>query len=198
MRPVVAVVVVVVLAVLGYEYLWPEPGRSVAPAGDTAGLPATGDRTAELEAEVAIRAQQVAADAARKMQAAANRVADAERDVANANAGLQLGQTDVGEGVTKAVDEVTATLGGITDQASAEAALPKLVEIDGRLYELQSKIEQLPDATRKTFASLVTTMLPKVESAIERLRKMPGARDVVSPALEPIKAKLDDWSHGPA
>jgi hypothetical protein len=198
MRPVVAVVVVVVLAVLGYEYLWPEPGRSVVPAEDTAGLPATGDRTAELEAEVAIRAQQVAADAARKMQAAANRVADAERDVANANAGLQLGQTDVGEGVTKAVDEVTATLGGITDQASAEAALPKLVEIDGRLYELQSKIEQLPDATRKTFASLVTTMLPKVESAIERLRKMPGASDVVSPAIEPIKAKLDDWSHGPA
>ena len=214
MRWFIGIVVVVALAVLGYEYLWPQSVRPVAergvqsarPAGETAGQPArttsdqtaTSDRTQALEDEVAIRSKQVAADAARRMQATADRVANAAQEVANSGAELEVAGTDVGKSVTDAVDEVTATLGGITDQASAQAAVPKLAGIDARLGVLSPEVAKLSGDARKTFAALVTGMLPKVESAIDRVQATPGASEAVKPALDPIRTKFDDWSHQPA
>jgi hypothetical protein len=220
MRWVTGSVIVVVLAILGYAYLRPEMARPVAervvqplaptgetasrPAGTTSPRPAAGDqaassdRTKALNDEVANRAQQVAADAARRMQATAERVANAAQDVARTGAGLEIGDTDVGRQVSQAVDEVTATLGGITDRASAEAALPKLAQIDGRLSQLKPKLAQLPANARKTLASLVTGMLPRIQSAVDRVQTTPGAGEVVKPALDPIVTKLDGWSEKPA
>ena len=71
-------------------------------------------------------------------------------------------------------------------------------EIDARLYELKPKIAKLEGDARKTLASLVTGMLPKVQSAIDRVQATPGASEVIKPTLDPIMAKLDDWSHQPA
>jgi hypothetical protein len=217
MRWVTGILIVVVLGVLGFAWLRPEIARPVAervvqplaptasrPAGTTSPGPAAGDqaatsdRTKALTDEVANRAQQVAADAARRMQATAERVANAAQDVAKAGAGLEIGDTDVGRQLTQAVDEVTATLGGITDRTSAEAAVPKLAEIDGRLSQLKPKIAQLPENAKKTLASLVTGMLPKIKSAVDRVQTTPGAAEVVKPALDPIVTRLDAWSEKPA
>ena len=140
----------------------------------------------------------MAADAARKMQATAERVAKAAQDVARSSPALEVGDLDVGKRLTEAVNGVAATLGGVTDQASAQAAVPKLVEIDARLYELKPKIDQLEGDARKALATLVTGMLPKVQSAIDRVRATPGAADALKPSLDPIMTKLDAWSHEPA
>ena len=215
MRWIIGIAVVVVLAVVGYEAFRPasKPPVAVGPVQPTA--PAAGgaptqtappvadqtsvtDRTQALTEQAESEAQRIARDAAQKMQATAERVAQAAQDVASSTAGLEVGDTDIGKGLTDAINGVTATLGGITDQASAEAAVPKLVEIDARLYGLQPKIAKLEGDARKTLASLVTGMLPKVQSAIDRVQATPGAGEVVKPALDPIKAKLDDWSHQPA
>jgi len=217
MRWVMGIVVVGALAVLGYQYLGPESARpverAVLPTEETSRQPpaqksgdqtaagepaAVSDRTKALEDEVAIRAKQVAAETARKLQAAAERVARAAQDVASSGVGLEIGGADLGKGVAKAVDELTATLGTITDQASAQAAVPKLVAIDARLYVLKPKIAQLPDDARKNLASLVTGMLPQVQSATARVQATPGAGAVVKPALDPIMTKLDAWSEAPA
>ncbi len=156
------------------------------------------DRTQALTEQAESEAQRVAREAAQKMQATADRVAKAAQDVATSGPGLEVDNTDVGKGLTNAVNDVTATLGGITDQASAQAAVPKLVEIDARLYELKPKIAKLEGDARKTLASLVTGMLPKVQSAIDRVQATPGASAAIKPALDPIMGKLDDWSHQPA
>ena len=60
------------------------------------------------------------------------------------------------------------------------------------------EVAKLSGDARKTFAALVTGMLPKVESAIDRVQATAGAIEVVKPALDPIRTKLDDWSHQPA
>jgi hypothetical protein len=201
MRWLLGILVVVVLAFLGYEAFRPAsrppvaqgPVQSAADSAGEAEQPAI-DRTQALAEQAASKAQQVARDAAQKMQATAERVAKAAQDVANSGSALAVGDTDVGKGLTDAVNGVTATLGAITDQASAQAAVPKLVEIDARLYELKPKIEQLQGDARKTLASLVTGMLPKVQSAIDRVQATPGAGEAIKPALDPIMTKLDDWS----
>jgi cytoskeletal protein RodZ len=220
MRWVLGIVVVVVLAFLGYEAFRPESRppvaeSSVQPATPAAGTQApptaadqtstadqttaiTADRTKALEEQAMSEAQQAAKAAALKMQATAERVAKAAQAVASSTTALQVGDTDVGKGLTDAVNGVTATLGTITDQASAQAAVPKLVEIDARLYELKPKIDGLPDDARKTLASLVTGMLPKVQSAIDRVQATPGASEAIKPTLDPIMTKLDDWSRQPA
>jgi hypothetical protein len=220
MRWMIGTVIVAVLAILGFAWLRPEVVRPVAerfvqplaPAGGSASRPggitnarpaardqaASSDRTKALNDEVANRAQQVAADAARRMQASAERVANAAQDVARAGGGVAIGDTDLGRQVSTAVDEVTATLGGITDRASAEAALPKLAQIDARLSKLQPRIAELQDDARKTLALTVTGMLPKVQSALGRVQTTPGASAVVKPALDPIVTKLEGWSQKPA
>ncbi len=214
MRWFLGIVVVLVLAFVGYESFRPAsrppvaegPVQPAAPAAGSAtqAAPPVADQTSATERTQAIteqaasEAQQVARDAAQKMQATAERVAKAAQDVAASSAELEVGDIDLGKRLTNAVNDVAATLGGITDPASAQAAVPKLVQIDARLYELKPKIAKLPDDARKTLASLVTGMLPKVQSAIDRLQATPGVSELVKPALDPIMAKLDDWSHQPA
>jgi hypothetical protein len=203
MRWIIGIVVVVVLAFAGYEYFRPESKPPVAvgpvqPAAPAADQTSATDRTQALTEQAESEAQRVAREAAQKMQATADRVAKAAQDVATSGPGLEVDNTDVGKGLTNAVNDVTATLGGITDQASAQAAVPKLVQIDARLYELKPKIAKLEGDARKTLASLVTGMLPKVQSAIDRVQATPGASAAIKPALDPIMGKLDDWSHQPA
>ena len=215
MRWVIGIAVVLVLGFVGYEFLRPAsrppvavgPVQPAAPAtvgGPPQAPPPVGgstpvtDRTQALTEQAASEAQRIAREAAEKMQATAERVAKAAQDVASSTTGLEVGDTDIGKGLTDAINGVTATLGGITDQASAQAAIPKLVEIDARLYQLKPKIAKLEGDARKTLASLVTGMLPKVQSAIDRVQATPGASEVVKPALDPIMVKLDDWSHQPA
>jgi hypothetical protein len=214
MRWAIGIVVVVVFAVAGYGYFGSESGRPiaervvqpVAPATETTGRAAphvadqtsAADRTKAVADEAARMAQQAAADAAQRMQATADQVAKAAQDVANSGAKLEVGDTDIGKDVGAAVNDITAALGGISDEASAQAAVPRLVAIDARLVELKPKIEQLSDDARQTFASLVTGMLPKVQSAVDRLQATPGGGDVVKPALDPIMTKLEDWSKKPA
>jgi hypothetical protein len=166
-------------------------------AADAASQTAATDRAQALTEEARKMAQQAAADAAQRMQAVADQVAKAAQDVANSGADLEVGDTNVGKAVSHAVNDVTATLGGISDQASAQAAVPQLVTIDARLYQLKPKIEQLPDDARKTLASLVTGMLPKIQSALDRIQATPGASDAIKPALDSIITKLDAWSHQP-
>jgi hypothetical protein len=223
MRWVIGIVVVAVLAFLGYQHFRPEsrppvaagtvqpaaPGaesatgatvRPAAPAADGAAeaVPsATDERTQAIMKAAESEALQAAREAAKKMQATAEQVAKAAQDVASSSATLEVGDTDIGKGLTDVVNGVTATLGGITDQASAKAAVTKLVAIDARLYELEPKIAQLPDDARKTLAALVTGMLPQVQSATARVEAIAGAGDVVKPALDPIVAKLDGWSREP-
>jgi hypothetical protein len=67
---------------------------------------------------------------------------------------------DVGKQVTDSVTSLRTTLGGITDAASAQAALPKLQEVTAQIDKVDGLLAQLSPEQRKILAGMVNPPMP--------------------------------------
>ena len=63
---------------------------------------------------------------------------------------LVVGGLDIGKQVTDSISSLRTTLGGITDAASAQAALPKLQEVTTQIDKVDGMIGQLSAEQRKS------------------------------------------------
>jgi uncharacterized phage infection (PIP) family protein YhgE len=169
-----------------------EAAETAEQAADTAEQ-ATGE-AAEATGEAAETAEQ-AADTAETAEQATGEAAE---ELAQSSAALVVGDIDLGKELTGVVDRTSAALSGITDAASAEAALPALNEARTKLDDLTPTVEQLPDNAKETLAGAVSGMLPELRTLVDKVNGMEGAGEVVKPAVEPIMAKLDAWAKQPA
>ena len=103
---------------------------------------------------------------------------------------LMVGDVDVGQQVTGWFDGATKTLNGVTDAASAEAALPKLNELGASLDKVGGLVEQLPAEGKSALAALVSAALPNLEALIAKVNEIPGAGDVIKPVADSMLEKL--------
>ncbi|MBV1705613.1 MAG: DUF937 domain-containing protein [Hyphomicrobiales bacterium] len=97
--------------------------------------------------------------------------------------------------ITKAASDalggVEATLGSITDAASAAAALPKLVEAGDGLGKLDGALAALPPAAKTAVAAATAPAVSKIDEATTRIEALPGLAATIKPALEALKARVD-------
>ena len=157
---------------------------------------ATGEaaETAEQAAETA----ETAETAEQATDEAAEETAEAAEELAQSSAALVVGDIDLGKELTGVVDRTSDALSGITDVASAEAALPALNEVRTKLDDLTPTVEQLPESAKTTLAGAVGGMLPELRTLVDQVNGIEGVGEVVKPAVEPIMAKLDAWAKQPA
>ena len=80
---------------------------------------------------------------------------------------------DVSADLTSSVDTVRTTLQGITDPASARAALPKLQQATEQMDRINSLAAQLPPSSRKELASLVEASMPALNRLCDRALSNP-------------------------
>lgn len=113
-------------------------------------------------------------------------------------AALTVGDVNVGEQVSDVVSNLETSLEGVTDAASAEAALPTLTEINTQLEELSGTVGQLPEDAKKILADFLDDPVTQLKSTAESVMNQEGVGDVLRPALEPIMATLDSWAQQPA
>ena len=206
MRWVIGIVVVAVLVILGYQYFRPGSEQIAEQAEQPAEQAAeTAQQATEDAAEVAGEAAQTAGEMAEEAGAATEQtMGEATEEMAQAgeelaqSAALVVGDIDLGRELTGVVDRVSGALSGITDAASAEAALPTLNEVRTKLDDLTATVEQLPAEARTTLAGVVSGMLPKLQTLVDQVSGIEGVGEVVKPAVEPIMAKLDAWAKQPA
>ena len=230
MRWLITVVVIAIIAFLGYRYFGTDEGQQVAEqieetaeqaateveqAAEGAGQAveeAAEEATAAVEgavdegAETAEQAADEAAETAEQAtesteQAAEEATADAEQmanSAEDATAALTVGGVNLGEEIGTTVSDATTALGGITDKASAESALPDLQAVDTRLGELGTDVEKLPDQAKEALASLLDNSLPQLKELAAKVEGMAGVGEVVKPTLDSIMAKLDAWAQQPA
>jgi hypothetical protein len=83
------------------------------------------------------------------------------------------------------------TLTGITDAASAQAALPKLREVTTQLDTVSAMSAQLPPESRRALAAPIAAAMPTIISAIEKILATPGVGDVARTAINELRARLD-------
>lgn len=92
--------------------------------------------------------------------------------------------------VTKLIGNAVKSLSGITDLASAKAALPALKDIDLDLGKLVKKVTEMSPEQKTKLSGVISKAMPQLESAISKVSSVAGIGDVVGPTLESLQNKF--------
>jgi len=103
---------------------------------------------------------------------------------------LTVGGVDIGKQITDSIGTLRTTLGGITDAASAQAALPKLQAASTQIDKVSGMVGQLSDAQRKLLSGLVSPVMPALNQLFDRVLAIPGVAEIVKPTIDMLRAKL--------
>jgi hypothetical protein len=123
-------------------------------------------------------------------QDAMERVGDSATQIEESARNLIVGDVNIGESVTGALDSATQAFSGISDAASAEAALPQLNDVMSELDRLNGLAGQLPAAGQSALADLINSALPQLESLVARASDIPGVGAIIRPTAEALLAQL--------
>jgi hypothetical protein len=90
-----------------------------------------------------------------------------------------------------AMTSLETSLRGITDPASATAAVPRLQALTTQIDRLGAVANQLPEGTRMAFASRIRDFKPRLAELSARVLAIPGVAPIVQQPLEALRAKVD-------
>ena len=99
-------------------------------------------------------------------------------------------KTDITDTFTKATEALT----GVKDAATAEAALPKLQDLDGKLGDAKTAMKTLTDAGQTIIKTLAKSQLGKIKEIADKVLAIPGVGEKIKPVVDSIMAKLTDLS----
>ena len=181
MRLLMGLVIVAAIAFFGYRMLQTEQGQqAMQQAADQAG-----------------QAAQQAKEAAKQATAAAGDAVKAASDAVQATTATVAGGVDVGAQLKELLAQTSTTLAGIRDQASAEAALPSLQDVQAKLDGMTARVEQLPAEGRGMLAGAVNAALPGLKELAAKTETMPGGA-TIKPTLDAMLGRLEAWAKAPA
>ncbi len=118
-------------------------------------------------------------------------VKEAAEQAAGSATALVADGVDVNAQLTTAFDGLKTTLGGITDAASAQAALPKLQEAVTSVDGLTAMAAKLTPTQRTMLSGLITAALPTLKELIAKVLAIPGVGDIVKPTADALMAKVE-------
>ncbi len=105
--------------------------------------------------------------------------------------GVELTAPAVTRDITDLFAQATADFNGITDAASAEAALPRLRELPGRFEQVASDVALIPEAERGPLMTLWNESIATLKRLIDTVSALPGVRTVLEPVVEQLMQTLN-------
>lgn len=125
---------------------------------------------------------------------ATNSAADAAKGAADAVKGaaenFKVGGVDLKDSAMKLVSGLKDTLGKVTDEASAKAALPGLEGMLKTVTSLGDSVDNLPATARSAFSGMFSESLPSIKDLIEKVSNMKGVGEILKPILDQIMERL--------
>jgi hypothetical protein len=97
---------------------------------------------------------------------------------------------DIGKQISSSIASVRTTLDGVSDVASAQAALPKLQEVTAQIVKTGGEVGQLTAEQRKAIAAVINPLMPAVNQVCDKVLAIPGVAEVLKPSVDTLKAKL--------
>jgi hypothetical protein len=104
---------------------------------------------------------------------------------------LTVSGVDLGAQVNSAVSGLRTVLTGITDAASAEAAIPKIRDATAQLDEIATLSTKLPPEGKNAIAKLIAVAMPTINQLCEKVLATPGVGGVAKPVIDELRGKLD-------
>ena len=101
-----------------------------------------------------------------------------------------VGGLDIGKQVSDNVAGLRTTLTGITDVASAHAALPKLQDLSAQIDKVGRVIGQLSPEQQKGVAGIVNPVKPTLNQLFDKLLAIPGVAEILRPTIDSLKGRL--------
>jgi hypothetical protein len=98
--------------------------------------------------------------------------------------------TQVSTDLTGSFKSLTDSLTSIKDVASAEAALPKLKELDTKLDGMKALVDKLPDADKGKITDLIKASYGKLEDQFAKLLWIPGVSDKIKTVVDEVMGKM--------
>jgi Bacterial protein of unknown function (DUF937) len=112
-----------------------------------------------------------------------------DQHVASAQ-GLTVSGVDIGKQTSDSLSNLRTTLSGVTDVASAKAALPKLQDVSGQIDKTDGMVGSLSAEQRKALANIVNPAMPAVNQLFDRVLAIPGVNEVLESTINTVKTKL--------
>jgi hypothetical protein len=97
---------------------------------------------------------------------------------------------DISRQVANNIASVRTTLNGVTDVASAQAAVPKLQAVTAQIDKTDGAVGQLSAEQRKAIAAVINPLMPTVNQLCDRVLAIPGVAEVLKPSVDTLRAKL--------
>ncbi|HEV7260189.1 MAG TPA: DUF937 domain-containing protein [Bosea sp. (in: a-proteobacteria)] len=104
---------------------------------------------------------------------------------------VTAGGVNIGTEVQSAVDGLANSLRGITDAASARAALPRLQGVATQFDKVKAVVDQMPTSARTALATLITALRPSLEGLFNKVLAIPGVAEIAKPTIDGVRANLD-------
>jgi len=92
----------------------------------------------------------------------------------------------IGQDLTGLFGTLTKTLGGVTDVATAEAAVPALKDLIPTLDAIKAGTAGLPDAGKATVKEAVGKGMGSLSGIIDTVMAIPGVGDILRPIVGPM------------
>jgi hypothetical protein len=112
------------------------------------------------------------------------------REGATVAQNLMVGGVDVSKQVTDSIANLRSALGGVTDAASAQAALPKLRDITTQIDQVDGLIARMTPEQKKLVVGIVNPLMPTLNQLFDKVLAIPGVSDVLKPTIDLLRAKL--------
>jgi hypothetical protein len=93
--------------------------------------------------------------------------------------------------LTDTFSKLTEVLTGVKDAATAEAALPKLQDLEGKLDVAKTTIKELGAAGQATIRTLVTSAEAKLRTLVDKVLALPGVGEKIKTVVDSIMAKVN-------
>ena len=111
-----------------------------------------------------------------------------------APADLTVGGVNLANQVSSSMGALKSVLPGITDAATAQAALPKLREATAQLNEIANMATNLNPERKSALAKLITAAAPAINQMCDKVLATPGVGDVAKPTIDELRRKVETLS----
>jgi Bacterial protein of unknown function (DUF937) len=112
-------------------------------------------------------------------------------DLLNKLRGIKVGDVDIGDLATSAVNGLQTSLKSVTDTTSAQAASPELSKDASQFDQLTALLNQLSPENRKLLTDIFVAFRPQLGQLIDKALSIPSVGDLIKPTVDAIRANLD-------
>jgi outer membrane protein OmpA-like peptidoglycan-associated protein len=103
---------------------------------------------------------------------------------------LTIGGLNIGKQIDDNLGTLRTSLQGITDGASASAALPKLQQVTTQLDKIGDTLGQATADQRRSIAGWFASLLPNLNQSFDKVLATPSVAGVLKPTIDTLRAKL--------